>query len=59
MKNFRLPNLKSLQTRILILMKMAESSPRVENTVGKGDITPYVQFVFFPQCFQTNCTADT
>ena len=32
---------------------------RVESTVGKGEIARYEQFVFFPQCFQKTCTADT
>ena len=27
-------------------------SKRVENTVGKGEITCYEQFLLFPQCFQ-------
>ena len=27
-------------------------SKRVENTVGKGEIARYQQFLFFPQCFQ-------
>ena len=27
-------------------------SKRVENTVGKGDIARYEQFLLFPQCFQ-------
>ena len=31
----------------------------VENTVGKGEITRYEQFLLFPQCFHTTCTADT
>ena len=34
-------------------------SKRVENTVGKGEIAHYEQFLFFPQCFQKTCTADT
>ena len=34
-------------------------SERVENTVGKGEIAPYKQFLLFPQCFQRTCTADT
>ena len=29
---------------------------RVENTVGKGEITRYEQFLLFPQCFQKTCT---
>ena len=46
-------------------MKMAESSRKrkkkggVENTVGKGEIARYEQFLLFPQCFQKACTADT
>ena len=31
---------------------------RVENTVGKGEIARYEQFLLFPQCFQKTCTAD-
>ena len=31
----------------------------VENTVGKGEIARYEQFLLFPQCFQMICTADT
>ena len=35
------------------LMKMEESYPKhVENTVGKGEIARYEQFLLFPQCFQ-------
>ena len=30
-------------------------SERVENTVGKGDIAGYKQFLLFPQCFQKAC----
>ena len=26
-------------------------SKRVENTVGKGEIARYKQFILFPQCF--------
>ena len=33
---------------------------RVQNTVGQGEIIAcYEQFLFFPQCFQKTCTADT
>ena len=32
-----------------------ELSKRVENTVGKGGITRYEQFLLFPQCFQKAC----
>ena len=31
----------------------------VENTVGKGEIARYEQFLLFPQCFQKTCAADT
>ena len=34
-------------------------SKRVENTVGKGEIALYEQFLLFPQCFQKTCLADT
>ena len=34
-------------------------SKRVENTVGKGEIARYEQFLLFPQCFQKTGTADT
>ena len=30
-------------------------SKRVENTVGKGEIARYKQFLIFPQCFQKAC----
>ena len=30
-------------------------SERVENTVGKGEIARYEQFLLFPQCFQKAC----
>ena len=34
-------------------------SKRVENTVEKGEIARYEQFLLFPQCFQKTFTADT
>ena len=34
-------------------------SKRLENTVGKGEIARYKQFLLFPPCFQKTCTADT
>ena len=36
-----------------------EFSKRVENTVGKGEIARYKQFLLFPQCFQKTSTANT
>ena len=32
---------------------------RIENTVGKGEIAHYEQFLLFSQCFHKTCTADT
>ena len=31
----------------------------VENTLGKGEIAHYEQFLLFSQCFQKTSTADT
>ena len=31
----------------------------VGNTLGKGEIARYKQFLLFPQCFQKTYTADT
>ena len=36
-----------------------EFCKREENTVGKGEIARYEQFLLFPQCFKKTCTADT
>ena len=33
-------------------------SKRIENTVGKGEIARYEQFLVFPLCFQKTCTSD-
>ena len=32
---------------------------QVENTVGKGEIAHYKQFLLSPQCFEKTCTTDT
>ena len=34
-------------------------SKRVENTVGKGEIAHYEQFLLFPLCFQKACFQGT
>ena len=35
---------------------MAENYPNgIENTVGKGELARYKQFLLFPQCFQKAC----
>ena len=38
-----------------------KSDERVKktNTIGKGEIACYEQFLLFPQCFQKTCTAHT
>ena len=39
---------------------MAESYPNgLKNTLGKGEIARYEQFLLFPECLQKTCTADT
>ena len=35
--------------------KSRKFSKLVENTVGKGEIAHYEQFLLFPQCFQKAC----
>ena len=32
---------------------------KAENTMEKGEIARYEQFLLFPQCFQKTCTTDT
>ena len=39
--------------------KRRKFSKRVENTVRKGEIARYEQFLLFSQCLQKTCTADT
>ena len=34
-------------------------SNRAENTVGKGEVARYQQFLFFQMCFQKTSTANT
>ena len=31
----------------------------IENTVEKGEVAPYEQFLLFAHCFQKTCTAYT
>ena len=39
---------------------MVESSQKwVENTVGKGEIAHFEQFLLFPLHFKKTCTAET
>ena len=49
MANFRLFQNERVYTTISNLMKMEESSSsRLKNTVGKGEIAQYEQFLLFP-----------
>ena len=58
--NFRFFQTESLQTTISCLIKNGRKfSKGIGNTVGKGEIARYEQFLLFPQCFQKTCTADT
>ena len=34
-----------------------EFSKWLDNTVGKGEIAHYEQYLLFPQCFQMTCTS--
>ena len=36
-------------------VKSRKFSKLIENTVGKGEIARYEQFLLFPQCFQKAC----
>ena len=66
---FNFINLTLSQTTILDSSKLKDDnfkfdengrklSKLVENTVGKGEIARYEQFLLFPQCFQKTYTAD-
>ena len=59
MTNFRLFQTERIYRQ---LFKVDENgrklSKRVENTVGKGEIARYKQFLLYPQYFQKTCTAD-
>ena len=60
MTNFRLSKLKEFADNNFRFDENGrEFFERVENTVGKGEIARYEQFLLFPQCFQKAWTADT
>ena len=68
-QNCMLPDLTITRRQILDSSKLKEFaddnfkfdengrklSKQVENTVGKGEIALYEQFLIFPQCFQKAC----
>ena len=56
MTNFRLFQIERLCVNIFKFDKNDRKlSKWVENTVGKGEIDRYEQFLLFPQCFQKAC----
>ena len=56
MTNFRLSKLKqSADDNFELDENTRKYSKRVENTVGKGEIARYEQFLLFPLCFQKAC----
>ena len=58
--NFRLPKLKVFaEDNFKFDENSRKFSKRVENTVRKGEFAHQEQFLFFPQCFQKTCNADT
>ena len=56
MKNFRLFQTERVCRRQFQIKKNGRKlSKRVENTVWKGEIARYEQFLLFPQCFHKAC----
>ena len=56
MTNFRLSQIEEFADDNFIFDKNGRKlSKWVENTVGKGEIARYEQFLLFPQCFQKAC----
>ena len=56
MTNFRLVQMKqSADNNFKFDENSRKFSKQVENTVGKGKIARYKQFLLFPQCFQKAC----
>ena len=54
--NFRLFQTERVcRQQFQIWRKWQKVTKRVENTVGKGEIARYEQFLLFPQCFQKAC----
>ena len=58
--NFRLFHTERvLQTTLELDENNRKFSERVENTLGKGEIARYEQFLLFLKCFQKTYTPDT
>ena len=46
--------MNNFNTYFFTLNPLPDDKP-LENTVGKGEIARYEQFLLFPQCFQKAC----
>ena len=58
--NFRLfQMLRLCRQQFQIGRKWQNVIKKGRNTVGKGEIAGYKQFLLFPQCFQKTCSTDT
>ena len=57
--HYQTTNFKRFQTDFKFDENGRKFSKQVENTVGKGEIARYEQFLLFPQCFLKTCIADT
>ena len=57
--HYQMTNFRLFQTErgynFIFDAKGRKLSKQVENTVGKGEIARYEQFLLFPQCFQKAC----
>ena len=58
-QNFRLVQTKEFADDIFRFDENNNVLQMGKNTVGKGEIACYKQFLLFPQYFQRTCTADT
>ena len=59
MPNFRLSQTEFACDNFKLDENGRRFSKKVEHAVGKAELACYEQFLFFPQCFQKTCTADT
>ena len=55
MTNFRQVQIETVCNNFKFNENSRKLSKRAENTVGKGEIARYEQFLLFPQCFQKAC----
>ena len=56
--HYQMTNFRLFQTERVCRQQFqicSKLSKQVENTVGKGEIARYEQFLLFPQCFQKAC----